>query len=192
MGGKESSCVADCGDISQLKEVADDRNIAIVVVQHLRKLSASDPHVMISGTTGLVGAADSSLVLVKDETFSKDAKLYVRGRDVEEQVFQLHWNDDTVEWEYVSGGKLLEEEMHSDDAMQAVIGYMKRAGAYCGTAMELTERLGLTLRPNVLSGRLNRYAEELRKIGITVERSRTGQNRTLHLRYDTPDNAGAA
>ena len=79
-----------------------------------------------------------------------------------------------------------------DTLMQAVIGYMKRAGAYCGTAMELTECLGLSLRPNVLSGKLNRYAEELRKIGITVERSRTGQNRTLHLRYDTPNSAGAA
>lgn len=74
----------DYKDIGALKSFADHHRIAVIVVQHLRKQYDSDPHSMVTGSTGLIGAADSSFVLKKDKPEDETAKLYVRGRDIEE------------------------------------------------------------------------------------------------------------
>ena len=48
----------DYQDIGLLKKLADKRHIAILLIHHLRKLHDDDPMNMISGSTGLSGAAD--------------------------------------------------------------------------------------------------------------------------------------
>ena len=74
---------SDYQDIGMLKRLADEYGIAVVLVHHLRKREASDPHMMISGTTGLIGAADGSYVLCRENPGDVEAQLYVRGRDIE-------------------------------------------------------------------------------------------------------------
>ena len=75
---------SDYQDIGMLKRIADEYQIAVILVHHLRKREASDPHMMISGTTGIVGAADGSYVLCKEHPGDVETQLYVRGRDIEE------------------------------------------------------------------------------------------------------------
>ena len=55
----------DYRDIGVLKALADRHRIAVLLIHHLRKLNDDDPMNMISGTTGLSGATDSSFVLRK-------------------------------------------------------------------------------------------------------------------------------
>jgi hypothetical protein len=64
-----------------LQKYASEHRLAVVVVTHVRKMEASDPLEMISGTNGLTGAADSIMVL---DRAADGPKLYGRGRDVEE------------------------------------------------------------------------------------------------------------
>lgn len=39
---------------------------------------------MVTGSTGLLGAADGSYVLKRENVGDRDAKLYIKGRDIEE------------------------------------------------------------------------------------------------------------
>lgn len=82
----------DYGDIEKFKNLADEFGISIILVHHLRKQGASDPHTMVSGTTGLTGAADSSLVFRKDEHKEGINILYCRGRSIQERSLKLKFN----------------------------------------------------------------------------------------------------
>lgn len=80
-GRTQDSYEADYAALSPLQKWAGEHRLASIVVTHVRKMEASDPLEMISGTNGLTGAADSILVLNRDQDGSK---LYGRGRDIEE------------------------------------------------------------------------------------------------------------
>ena len=54
---------SDYAAMEELKKIADEYGIAIVVIHHLRKMDADDPLDQVSGTTGLSGSADTVLVL---------------------------------------------------------------------------------------------------------------------------------
>ena len=180
-GTGENYYASDYKDIGRLKAIADEKAIAILCVQHLRKQFDSDPHLMVSGSTGLTGAADGSYVLQKPDIKSTEGKLYVRGRDVEEMVLTIHFNTDTCQWEFVSGDTPMADAMKSDSDMTALIEFLKRTREYHGTASELADKLGKGMTGNVLSRKLNRYQKELRGQGITIERTRSGIQRELHL-----------
>ena len=82
----------DYRDLGVLKELADKHQIAIVLIHHLRKMNDDDPMNMISGTTGISGAADSGFVLRKDKRSSKTATLYCTGRDIEYRELSLEFD----------------------------------------------------------------------------------------------------
>ena len=81
----ESSYSSDYKELSVMKALADKLGIAIVLVHHTRKCSDSDPFNMISGSTGLSGCVDGSMVLIESKRGSRKAKLYCVGRDIENQ-----------------------------------------------------------------------------------------------------------
>jgi RecA-family ATPase len=70
---------ADYAAVLELRKLANELKIAIVVVHHLRKAEADDPFDTISGTLGLTGAPDSILVLTRDGT---NYSLHGTGRDL--------------------------------------------------------------------------------------------------------------
>ena len=73
--GDRYSYASDYEMIGQLKHFADQTGIALLLVHHTRKQQADDKFDMISGTNGLLVAADGAFVLQK-----KNA-----------QVIQLYW-----------------------------------------------------------------------------------------------------
>jgi len=56
----------DYAALETLLPIAARHNVAILVVHHLRKMSADDPLDEISGSTGLTGGVDGILVLKRD------------------------------------------------------------------------------------------------------------------------------
>jgi hypothetical protein len=79
---KDSLYDGDYRAIEPLKQLADERSIAVLVLHHTRKMPADDPFDTVSGSTGLTGAADTVLVLARDP--QGGTTLYGRGRDIEE------------------------------------------------------------------------------------------------------------
>lgn len=78
----QSQYDADYNAILELRTLAAERGVAIVVSHHLRKMDSDDAFDTVSGTLGLTGAVDSILVLKRDQ--SGAVILYGRGRDLVE------------------------------------------------------------------------------------------------------------
>lgn len=174
--------------ITQLKSFSDSHNICLLVVHHTRKQTASDIFEMISGTNGLLGAADGAFVLYKEKRTSNGATLEVVGRDQPDQKFQLKrdveklsWNLDKVEaelWKEPSESllELIAEKITTDNL------------SWEGTPTALTEWLAVDMKPNALSLKLNINASRLlNEYGILYKSSRSHDGRKIKLALQTPE-----
>jgi hypothetical protein len=84
--------------VGALQELATRYSVAIAVIHHVRKTDAEDVLDTISGTTGIAGAADNCMVLGKT---AYGVRLYVRGRDAEEQDKLAEFDPDTALWSVI-------------------------------------------------------------------------------------------
>ncbi len=95
------SCSQYAGDyeaLTPLKALADTYHVSIMAVHHLRKMGSSDVLDEITGSIGITGAVDGTLIL-KRERGRQDATLFVTGRDVEqEQHLALSFDATTALW----------------------------------------------------------------------------------------------
>ena len=84
--------------LQNLKRLSDEFQVTILVVHHSRKENGKtdDPHENISGSNGLLGAADGGLVLEKK---GAAITMHLKGRDiVDETSFALTFNRDNCLW----------------------------------------------------------------------------------------------
>ena len=79
---------SDYQDICWLKRFTDSRNLCLMIVHHTRKQQSEDRFDTISGTNGLLGAADGAFLLAKTKRTANDAMLDIIGRDQQDQ--RLH------------------------------------------------------------------------------------------------------
>ena len=89
----------DYREMGQIKSFADKHGILILLVHHLRKMADdSDPHNRISGTNGIMGAADTSLVLSRAKRTDNETILSITGRDVDSEDLVLKFDKDSCHW----------------------------------------------------------------------------------------------
>ena len=81
VGGDNYSYANDYQIMARLKSFADAHGLCILLVHHTRKQTADDKFDMISGTSGLLGAADGAFLLQKEKRTGNAATLEVSGRD---------------------------------------------------------------------------------------------------------------
>ena len=182
--GDSNLYASDYQDIGMLKRIADKYQIAIVLVHHLRKQEASDPHTKISGTTGLAGAADGTYVLCKEHPGDAETQLYVRGRDIEEKQFTLEQDRESGEWNMIECDTPLLSLLEREPQLLSVVEYIREHQRFDGTATELVEILGLDIQPNIFSRKIRGNRQELTRLGISFEPSRDRKKRTFLLQYD--------
>lgn len=182
---------ADYKDIGMVKEIADRHNIAIIVVQHLRKQFDNDPHAMVTGSTGLIGAADTSYVLKKEKIGDDTAKLYIRGRDIEEQIFTIRFDSESKEWFFISTDTPDSDLIKNDAVLSLVVTYLQKEKEFLGTASELTDKLNLEfhteLKSSVIGKKLQKYKSQLAMQGVDYTSTRSGNKREILLIYSADD-----
>lgn len=101
-GKNQNSYDYDYKEIGKLKEFADEHKICILVVHHLRKMKDNtDPFNNITGSTGITGAADTSIVLYKDDFRDINTHLVTQSRDFESIEKLLIFNEETFKWEVI-------------------------------------------------------------------------------------------
>jgi len=88
--------------VGHAKRIADHYGIAVVLVHHVRKAGSDDFLAEVSGTNGLAGAADATLVL-KRARGQADGVLHVTGRDVDETEYALRFEAETGAWHLLDG-----------------------------------------------------------------------------------------
>lgn len=178
----ESSYSSDYKELSVMKALADKLGIAIVLVHHTRKCSDSDPFNMISGSTGLSGCFDGSMVLIEIKRGSRKAKLHCVGRDIENQEINVVF--ESSRWKVSDDIKNVKPDYFSF----AVHDFMVTQKTFKGSATQLAEKLSALLHKEVFSNRVKKdliqHAYELLDYGVTFESKRSNGQRIIILNYD--------
>lgn len=101
-GKSESAYETDYRTGRDLKEFAEKKDIAIVVVTHTTKMRYIDDDMAnVSGTNGVTGAADAVIVLGKEKRTDSEAKMFITGRKVRQTMHIINFDDNKCRWEYV-------------------------------------------------------------------------------------------
>ena len=170
--------------VSAITDLSQQLGICIMIVHHTRKVKSEKKFDSISGTNGLLGAADGAFLLERDSDRSKTAELSVTGRDQPDMVMKLGKDIDTLQWMLISAEADLWEEP-PDPVLEAVSNILSaEAPQWNGTATDLVSLLGLDMKPNQLSVRLNVNAQRLLNdynIRYSNSRSHAGRRISLQL-----------
>lgn len=183
--GDTYSYARDYDVIAGLKAFADRTSICLILVHHTRKQKSDDNFDRISGTNGLLGAADGAFIMYKSKRSDGDATIEVSGRDQPDKKFMLTRNKETLCWE-LSGEKSPEYTEPPEPVLEAIGNFINADNpTWDGTATELIEKLELDIKPNALSLKLNVNAGKLYNLYfVQYSNSRSHKGRKITLRYD--------
>lgn len=164
--------------INQLKQFSDSWGICLLLVYHTRKQKSSDNFDMISGTNGLLGCADGAFMLYKETRTSNKATLEISGRDQQDQKIHLIRDEEKLCWNFEKAETELWKEP-PEPLLECIANLVtEETPTWQGTATELIEKLGLDMKPNVVSLKLNVNAGRLMNdysIRYTNKRNHSGR-----------------
>ena len=185
------SYATDYDTLAGLKEFSDTYGITVLVVHHTRKEGAEDVFNTISGTNGLMGAADGALILYKDRRTNSDAVLEAVGRD--QQQLRLHISFDAA---HLCWALIEVETGRFKEPPNPLVGLVSRLvneenPSWSGPATELAQCLSemdssRSFTPNWIVRTLNVQQENLlRDHGVRYVSYRTKEGKALSLRWDS-------
>lgn len=164
--------------INQLKQFSDSWGICLLLVYHTRKQKSSDNFDMILGTNGLLGCADGAFMLYKETRTSNKATLEISGRDQQDQKIHLIRDEEKLCWNFEKAETELWKEP-PEPLLECIANLVTEENpTWQGTATELIEKLGLDMKPNVVSLKLNVNAGRLMNdysIRYTNKRNHSGR-----------------
>ena len=168
--------------IVSLKQYASAYGICLMLVHHTRKQQADDKFDMISGTNGLLGAADGAFVLHKEKRTANAAILEISGRDQQDQKLYLTRNQEKLTWELDRAETDLWKE--PPEPLLEIIArkITPDCPTWQGTPTELVTFLGVEIQPNALSMKLNVNAGRLlQEYKISYSSRRTHKSKLISL-----------
>lgn len=94
-----------------IKAFMDKRGVSVLFVHHTRKMKDDDdPFNMISGTNGIMGAADTIWMITKARRADEEAVLHITGRDVEQSDTVIRFDKESWTWKPMGGVDWLAEQ----------------------------------------------------------------------------------
>ena len=187
--GSDSNLYAnDYQDIGLLKKLADERHIAILLIHHLRKLHDDDPMNMISGSTGLSGAADSTFVLQKSSRLANIASLHCTGRDIPDRTLKLEFGEDDHVWTLLEDSKTCSTTSKiSTLQLTKLFSELLRADPeYLGSPSALSAKIdpdgSLGITPKKITRLVRESVAALRENGILAETYRSNGKRWISFK----------
>ena len=187
--GSDSNLYAnDYQDVGLLKRLADKRHIAILLIHHLRKLHDDDPMNMISGSTGLSGAADSAFVLQKSLRLANIASLHCTGRDIPDRTLKLEFGEEDHVWKLLSDSKACsgDSKISALQIENLLSGLLQNQTEISAPAKALLEKIDPAgsedWTPNSFSHQIRKSVDSLRKNGILVSFRKSNGERLICLK----------
>lgn len=145
----ESMYSGDYREMAKLKEYADNHKVCMLFVHHLRKmLDETDVFNMISGSTALMGAADTIFIISKKKRNDENANLSMTGRDIAQSDLVIAFSKADYVW--VVEGTAEEvayrkerEEYECSPLVQTIKELVKRnpMTGWCGTVDDLKKQI---------------------------------------------------
>ena len=178
----------DYQDIGLLKKLADKRHIAILLIHHLRKLHDDDPMNMISGSTGLSGAADSAFVLQKNARSANAASLHCTGRDIPDRTLKLELGEDDHVWKLLADSKTCSSAskistLQIENLLSELLQKEPEISAPAKVLLEKIAPVGNEgWTPNSFSHQIRKSVDALRQNGILVSFRKSNGERLICLK----------
>jgi DNA-binding transcriptional ArsR family regulator len=160
---EESTYDSDYQAMLELRKLATEFGLAIVVIHHLRKADSDDAFDTVSGTLGLTGAPDSILILKRDG--AGNVILHGKGRDLIEIEKAATFDRDSCLWR-IEGDAA---EVRRSTERTAVLEAIDDAGLPIGPS-DIAATTGMR------AGNVRRLLGKLLKEGV-IEKERYGQYR---------------
>ena len=187
VGGDRYSYSSDYEIVTKLKSFSDKYGICLLVVHHTRKLESEDSFDMISGTNGLLGAADGAFIVHKKKRTDNEAVMDIVGRDQPDQELTIEFDRERCVWKF----KKAETELWKqppNPLLEAINNFLTEdKPEWEGTATELVSQLpDMQIQANVLSRKLNVVNSQLlNDYGIFYDNKR-GHERKIILKRLEP------
>ena len=186
VGGEVYSYASDYEIIGRIKQFADKHCICVLTVHHTRKQPSGDSFEMISGTTGLLGCADGSLLMQKKKRTALEATIDVVGRDQPDQILYLKKDADTQIWNLEN----VENELHKeppDHVLEAIAELVSaEQSVWTGSPSALADAVHVGMAANALSKYLNvKSGRLLDEYHVRYENKVRHEGRRITLTYDT-------
>ena len=191
---KESSnaYASDYVEIGQLKEFADDNDIAIVIVHHARKqIDEVDPYANILGSVALQGVVDTMMVI--NNRKKEEVMFYAKGRDIGNVARVIELDDDTKGntflWSIVGTpeeqAKAREKREYENNPLVITIKELLKnnPSGWGGTATDIMNAMYditkqvVTVTSAQIGKELQTLATKLHRDGIDFTSKRTGEKR---------------
>ena len=186
VGGETFSYSNDYEIVTKLKAFSDKYGICLLVVHHTRKMESGDSFDMISGTNGLLGAADGAFIMQKKKRTDNTAVLDIVGRDQPDQELTIEFDRERCIWKF----KKAETELWKqppNPLLEAINEFLAEGRPeWEGTATELLKQLpDMQLSANVLSRKLNVVNSQLlNDYGIFYDNKRGHERRIILKRLE--------
>ena len=187
VGGDRYSYSSDYEIVTKLKSFSDKYGICLLVVHHTRKLESEDSFDMISGTNGLLGAADGAFIMHRKKRTDNEAVMDIVGRDQPDQELTIEFDRERCVWKF----KKAETELWKqppNPLLEAINNFLTEdKPEWEGTATELVSQLpDMQIQANVLSRKLNVVNSQLlNDYGIFYDNKR-GHERKIILKRLEP------
>ena len=190
VGGDNYSYANDYQIMARLKNFAEAHGICLLLVHHTRKQNADDKFDMISGTSGLLGAADGAFLLQKEKRTGNAATLEVSGRDQQDQKLYLIRNTETLLWDLQKAETELWKEP-PEPLLDEIAELVMKDNPYGeGSPTALVALINVDIQPHVITRKLNVLAGRLyAEHRILFRSERVHEGRKLRLWKDNTENA---
>ncbi len=187
VGGDRYSYSSDYEIVTKLKAFSDKYGICLLVVHHTRKLESEDSFDMISGTNGLLGAADGAFIMHKKKRTDNVAVMDIVGRDQPDQELTIEFDRERCVWKFQKAETELWKQP-PNPLLEAINNFLtEEKPEWEGTTTELLKQLpDMQLQANVLSRKLNVVNSQLlNDYGIFYDNKR-GHERKIILKRLEP------
>ena len=187
VGGDRYNYSSDYEIVTKLKSFSDKYGVCLLVVHHTRKLESEDSFDMISGTNGLLGAADGAFIMHKKKRTDNTAIMDIVGRDQPDQELTIEFNREKCIWKFQKAETELWKQP-PNPLLEAINEFLtEEMQEWEGTATELLKQLpDMQLSANVLSRKLNVVNSQLlNDYGIFYDNKR-GHERKIILKRLEP------
>ena len=171
-----------------MKQLTDKRHIAILLIHHLRKLHDDDPMNMISGSTGLSGAADSTFVLQKNSRLANIASLHCTGRDIADRTLKLEFGEEDHVWKLLEDSKTCggASKISTLQLTKLFFELLRADSEYLGSTSALSAKIdpdgSLGITPKKITRLVRESVAALRENGVLVKTYRSNGKRLISLR----------
>jgi len=199
-GRNENAYQYDTREMAALKKLADDREIAVLLIHHKRKASGAGDDIFdkINGTQGIFGAMDTTMLLDgnRQGASMSDAVLAMTGRDIEPVSLAVLFKGGKWSVDYSRPGEHVsaeEIEFYGCPAVKAIRAWCERekSVSWQGSAADLKLKLienGLSdgLSDNQMARLLSKYRYQLLdNLGINAQRLRRHNRNLWQVEYKT-------